>query len=1130
MTNTLRARSKSNLQRAIAFELMEARRLLATISGTAFYDDDLDGIIDAGEGGVSGWTVYADTNGNGSFDGANSSYSSSNVPLPINDNATFTSNLPISGNGGTVSSVRVTINITHTWLADLDIALISPTGTRVVLVADQGSDGNNYTNTVFDDGAAATVPTSATGAPFTGSYRPNSPLSAVGGQAIDGTWKLEVTDDAGSDTGTLNSWSLNFSSGEPSAASNSAGAFSLANATVGTYPVYLVQQPSWQHQRTSASVTVGTAASNVTGVNFGVRQAPGSISGMVYADYNIDGTRNGDEVGIAGRTVYIDLDNDSQLDAGEPSTLTDSNGAYTFTNLRPGQRFIRTILPNKWFQTAPSVGGLMGLSSVNSNNVAEPNSPKMSYISSQMILSVNDRARLDGALAKLSNRGLRNAVSMQYASSLGKVRGESLLFVNVKAGSDSAKIAQQFSTLAGVNWAQPNYSYADGADPRDYVPNDPSYASQWHHTKMQNNLAWDIAEGEGIKVGVTDDGAQITHPDLVTNLFVNTGEIAGNGIDDDGNGYVDDRNGWDFTNSTTTGTGDNNPNPASTADNHGTHVIGTIGARTNNGIGVAGTAGRATIVPLRFYGTGNWTSTVIYNTYKYAADNGIKVLSTSYNIDGFANDNLFLQAVNYIYDAGVLHFNSAGNNSQANPVRQKFDQSLFVAATTSTDTKASFSNYGTGVDISAPGEDIYSTSTNNGYVLMSGTSMATPNAAAVAALIWSAHPTWTRDQVAAQMLGLADSIDAVNPTYANLLGTGRVNSYRALSQTLAAPKFRAVLGLPAEGGNSVTSPTQVRVQFFNVLDAATANNMANWSLSGAGADDVFGTADDITIPLTLTGNSTTYRIGTNEFLFNIGATLTSGLYRFTASSLTDPFGTALDGNGDGTGGDAFQRTFSISGITVAANTNILPGEDKVDVNFGVRETIAPSVASTVFEFETGLAIKYIFSEDMTPLTDASIAILNTTTGQTLADTAYDVSFDHATKTATIVIDHNIVGGNFVATLVSNNTADLFGNKLDGDSSGAAGGDHSFAFRFVQGDINRDGSVGFDDLLVLAQNYGQSGKTFSQGNVNFDAGGNVNFDDLLLLAQQYGTSAVVASATTATSTKSKSRASNTSVIA
>lgn len=1113
--------SKRILSRAI-FEVMEARQLLASISGTVFYDDDLDGAIETGEGGLAGWTVYADTNNNGTFDGENTTYASAGSPLAIPDNTTVNSPITIAGNGGVANSVRVKINIAHTWLEDLDIFLVAPDGTRVTLTADQGGDGDNFTNTVFDDTAGRPIPRSSAGAPFTGSFRPTTPLSVLAGQPIDGTWTLEITDDSTFDPGTLLSWSLNFKSGEPSIDTNTSGEFTLVEVPVGTYSVHLMPQQGWQQAAASASVVIDDIDTFRSGVDFGVRQPPGSLNGIVYADYNLSGNRDADEPGLSDRTVYIDLDNDSELDSNEPSTVTNASGAYSFTGLRPGKRYVRTVLPHKWFQTAPAAPGMMGLSSAAPSSAAA--SSDKAYLQGQMIVSVNSRARLDHALSKLSNRSLSRTVSMQRASTLGKTRGDTILFINVNKGSDAGKIAKLFSSLAGVNWAQPNYLYAPPKNAREYDPDDTSYLAQWHHVMMQNNLAWNLSEGAGIKIGVADDGIQLDHPDLVDNLYVNTNEIAGNGIDDDANGYIDDVSGWDFTNSTTPGTGDNNANPDIPGHTHGTNVAGIIGARTNNGLGVSGTAGRATIVPLRFFGTGQWTSTVIWNTYKYAADHGVKILNTSYNIDSFANDNLFTQAQDYLYDHGVLHFNSAGNSSQLNPARQKWGQLLLVSSTTASDTKAVTSNYGSGMDLSAPGAGIYTTATNGAYALVSGTSMATPNAAAVAALIWSAHPTWTRDQVAAQLLGMADNIDGVNPAFAGLLGTGRVNSYRALTQTLGAPKLRGVIGLPSEGGNFVSSPSQFRVQFLNILDAATANNAGNWKLVGAGIDDLFDTADDVQIPISVTPDNPTYRIGTNEFVFNVNALLTAGLYRFSASNLADPFGTPLDGNGDGTGGDAFVRHFTISGVTVAADTTLLPAEEKQDVNFGMRETIAPRVVSSLFGFEIGLKLEYVFSEDMAAITKPSIQIVNTTTSQTLSESDYEVSFDPATLTATITLNSTIASGNYVATLLSNQTSDRFNNKLDGDADNLAGGDYSFSFSFVQGDVTRDGVVNFDDLLVLAQNYGGTGKTFSQGNVTFDAAGNVDFDDLLLLAQHYnaGTSGSLV-APSSTKSRAKSRA-------
>lgn len=480
-----------------------------------------------------------------------------------------------------------------------------------------------------------------------------------------------------------------------------------------------------------------------------------------------------------------------------------------------------------------------------------------------------------------------------------------LVHLKLAPGTDVFAAMRIANARPDVIWSSPNFYYP--GDPRDIVPNDPSHGLQYHHVLMDNELAWNTTFGSAnIKIGITDDGVELVHPDLAPNVWTNPGEVSGNGVDDDGNGYIDDVNGWDFIN--------NNNNPAPDGGAHGTHVAGIAAARTNNGIGIAGVGGQCTIVPLQFYGGPNpWTAAVISETYRYAADNGVKVLSTSYNVDGFVGDPVFNAALDYIYAAGVLHFNSAGNNNQANPARQVITHSLYVASTGEVDTKSSFSNYGTGIDISAPGSNILSTLPSDTYGNNSGTSMSTPNAAGAAGLIWSAFPTWTREQVAAALLANADNIDAINPTYAGLLGSGRVNTFKAINNIIPAPQVKTLTGLPAEGATVAASTLgTITVQFNQLMDPASANTISNYQFLSAGINGIFGDADDINIPVT---TSEIYRVGTNQqdFLVNNTA-LPCGNYRFSLLSggLKNPFNTSLDGNADGTAGDNYIRNFTVT--------------------------------------------------------------------------------------------------------------------------------------------------------------------------------------------------------------------------
>jgi subtilisin family serine protease len=536
-----------------------------------------------------------------------------------------------------------------------------------------------------------------------------------------------------------------------------------------------------------------------------------------------------------------------------------------------------------------------------------------------------------------------------------------------------------------ILWSSPNFIY-EQSDPREFVPGDPQYASQSHHQFMQNELAWDVTLGDpSVIVAITDDGVSLTHDDLQNNIWANPFEIPNDGLDNDNNGYVDDVHGWDFIQN------DNNPNP-SLSDNHGTHVAGIVAGEIDNNKGIAGVAGHTKIMPIKFYDGQNptaWTSTVILAAMQYAVDNGAKIINTSYNIDGFAGDPTVASAFQYIHDHGRLHFNSAGNGNHFNPARQVFEQTLLVASTETGNSKNSYSqagdvrsgssNYGLGIDLAAPGGSILSTVPGNNYLAFSGTSMAAPNAAGVAALIWSTNPTWTRDQVAAQLLATADNIDSFNPRFAGYLGTGRVNSYRALTEAPSAPKVKALYGLPMGQAPRDPAITSFSLAFTQLMDATSVRDVANYELRYAGLDDLLDTSDDVLLPLSNTNSN--YYVGTNLLKFKIDSgPLEYGRYRLSLldNGVRSFFNSALDGDVDGNPGGAYRHEFTVTikdfldlnpvgGIAAMSKSNIgtLSQVGEVDL-FPIRAETGESYSVLVTPTSSTVTLSVLVPGNMVP--------------------------------------------------------------------------------------------------------------------------------------------------------------------
>ena len=294
------------------------------------------------------------------------------------------------------------------------------------------------------------------------------------------------------------------------------------------------------------------------------------------------------------------------------------------------------------------------------------------------------------------------------------VRGAQL--VKVEPGQTVRAAIAELERRRDVRYAEPNWIRHATAT----TPDDPMFGSLWgldntgqavnghaagtSDADIDATEAWDRNRGSpSTVVAVVDTGVAWDHPDLSPNIWSNSDEIAGNGIDDDGNGKVDDVRGWDFA------YGDNNPWDY---DDHGTHVAGTTAARGDNAVGIAGVAWQASLMPVQALdanGSGNDAN--IANAFAYAADNGAKVVNASFGGPGFAQ--VLSDAITG--HPGTLYVVAAGNAGKNNDAAPEYPCNLTavnlicVAATDNADRLAGFSNYGvSSVDLAAPGVDIFS--------------------------------------------------------------------------------------------------------------------------------------------------------------------------------------------------------------------------------------------------------------------------------------------------------------------------------------------------------------------------------------------------------------------------------------
>ncbi|MFZ6010585.1 MAG: S8 family serine peptidase [Bacteroidota bacterium] len=443
--------------------------------------------------------------------------------------------------------------------------------------------------------------------------------------------------------------------------------------------------------------------------------------------------------------------------------------------------------------------------------------------------------------------------------------------------------------------------------------NDPMFAQQWHYNNTGQTggtvgsdisliEAWGLETGNSnVIVAVTDGGIQVNHPDIAANMWVNIDEVPGNNVDDDGNGYVDDINGYGFGDNTGT----------IPADAHGTHVGGTIAAVTNNGVGVAGVAGGTgtgdgvrlmSCAAFGASGTGGFE-----DTYTYGADNGAVISQNSwgYTVPG-AFEQAVLDAIDYFIaeagtdnlgnqvgpmKGGIVIFAAGNSNTNQQHYPGFYAPTLAVAGTTHQDKKAWYSNFGPWVDIAAPGgetnsvaqQGVLSTLNNNQYGFFQGTSMACPHTSGVAALIVSKFGGngFTPAMLRGRLVETTDNIDAVNPTFIGMLGSGRLNAFAALQQDDNNPPEAiddlavASIGItnvslewtsPADSGNSAATSYDIR---YSTSPIDTGNFNAATQVPNPPAPGPAGTTSTANVTGLLPGTLYYFAVKSADFFGNV---------------------------------------------------------------------------------------------------------------------------------------------------------------------------------------------------------------------------------------------------------------------
>ena len=447
-----------------------------------------------------------------------------------------------------------------------------------------------------------------------------------------------------------------------------------------------------------------------------------------------------------------------------------------------------------------------------------------------------------------SEAAIAALIASHASSEVDAIPALGMKVLRVPPGQDAAAFAQRLARHPLIRTAEPNQLVAPGV-----IANDPYYGQAWHLPKIEAAAAWDRAKATGVLIAVCDTGVEGSHPDLAPILRADLGWNA-----------VSNSTDW------------------SPIAGHGTLVAGAAAAATNNATGVAGVAWGAQVLPVRISNNADGTAYIsdAAKCIQYAADKGARVINLSYRMASYSSIDA---AAAYARDRGALTFVAAGNDG-VDPAWTDWPNFLAVSATASDDSRATYSNFGTYVDIAAPGNSIQTTKVGATYGTASGTSLASPVAAGVAALIFGANPGLSAAAAESILRQSADDLgtSGEDATY----GSGRINARRAVEL--------------AQGGGAPPDATPPTVAITSPGPGATVSGSITVSASASDNTGVARVefwldgqlrATDTSVPYAISWDSASASDGTHSWsalAYDAAANSASASVSFTIANAPAP--------------------------------------------------------------------------------------------------------------------------------------------------------------------------------------------------------------------------------------------------